>query len=211
MSAQPSWLACSKIYALSKFHSFAARISLTLRSQELAFELDAFFEPHVHAWLRDTEDNTTHDWVSRAVGMDSVRFSTLADRSDVAQWVPEGQHRHSQSVIDLFDFIRESVRVVLQDLPLEEYKRACYLIDLSKVSPCPIYWTRANLRVRQLPAQSANTLLRCRLCSWLRWRQARLLRQLWSFKASWAAKLALGWPRASKLSRTWKRKRSKAS
>lgn len=40
--------------------------------QELAFELDPFFEPHVQAWLRDTEDNTTHDWVSRAVGMDSV-------------------------------------------------------------------------------------------------------------------------------------------
>ncbi|EIW67151.1 hypothetical protein TREMEDRAFT_40715 [Tremella mesenterica DSM 1558] len=80
--------------------------------QEHAFELDAFFEPHVEAWLRDTQDNNTHEWVSRAVGMDS--------------------NKHSQSVIDLFDFIRESAQVILHDLPLGEYKRAVYLIDLSR-------------------------------------------------------------------------------
>lgn len=51
-----------------------------------------------------------------------------------AQWVPEGVNRHSQSVIDLFDFIRGSAKVILHDLPLGEYKRAIYLIDLSKVS-----------------------------------------------------------------------------
>lgn len=40
--------------------------------QEHGFELDAFFEPHVLAWLRDTESSQTQEWVSRAVGMDSV-------------------------------------------------------------------------------------------------------------------------------------------
>lgn len=43
--------------------------------QEHGFEHDAFFEPHVLAWLRDTEEQNTHEWVSRAVGMDSVRSS----------------------------------------------------------------------------------------------------------------------------------------
>ena len=51
------------------------------------------------------------------------------------KWVPEGVNRHSQSVIDLFDFIRGSAKVILHDHPLGEYKRAIYLIDLSKVSP----------------------------------------------------------------------------
>lgn len=55
----------------------------------------------------------------------------LADR----QWVPEGENKHSQSVVDLFEFIRDAAKVVLHDLPLSEYKRAVYLIDLSKVSP----------------------------------------------------------------------------
>jgi hypothetical protein len=41
--------------------------------QEHGFELDAFFEPHVLAWLKDTESSQTQEWVSRAVGMDSVR------------------------------------------------------------------------------------------------------------------------------------------
>jgi hypothetical protein len=50
------------------------------------------------------------------------------------QWVPEGVNKHSQSVIDLFDFIRGSAKVILHDLPLGEYKRAVYLIDLSKVN-----------------------------------------------------------------------------
>ena len=40
--------------------------------QEHGFELDAFFEPHVVAWLRDAAENDTHEWVSRSVGMDSV-------------------------------------------------------------------------------------------------------------------------------------------
>ena len=43
--------------------------------QEHGFELDAFFEPHVLAWLRDTEGSQTQEWVSRAVGMDSVSQS----------------------------------------------------------------------------------------------------------------------------------------
>lgn len=51
-----------------------------------------------------------------------------------SQWVPEGENKHSQSVIDLFEFVRESAQVILHDLPLSEYKRAVYLIDLSKVS-----------------------------------------------------------------------------
>ena len=45
---------------------------LNIYSQEHGLELNAFFEPHVAAWLKDTESNTTQDWVSRAVGMDSV-------------------------------------------------------------------------------------------------------------------------------------------
>ncbi|WVQ81673.1 hypothetical protein IAT38_003798 [Cryptococcus sp. DSM 104549] len=86
--------------------------------QEHGFELDAFFEPHVMGWLKDTEVNNVHDWVSRSVGMDS--------------WVPEGENRHSQSVIDLFEFVRGSAQVILHELPLSEYKRALYLIDYSK-------------------------------------------------------------------------------
>ncbi|WRT68812.1 uncharacterized protein IL334_005792 [Kwoniella shivajii] len=86
--------------------------------QEHGFELDAFFEPHVLAWLKDTEGKEVHDWVSRAVGMDS--------------WVPEGENKHSQSVIDLFEFIRSSAQVILHELPLSEYKRAVFLVDYSK-------------------------------------------------------------------------------
>ncbi len=48
------------------------------------------------------------------------------------QWVPEGSFRHSQSVIDLFEFIRASAKTILTDLPLGEYNRACYLIDFSR-------------------------------------------------------------------------------
>jgi len=44
--------------------------------QEHGFELDAFFEPHVLAWLKDTEGSQTQEWVSRAVGMDSVSHMT---------------------------------------------------------------------------------------------------------------------------------------
>ncbi|WVQ64082.1 uncharacterized protein L199_002241 [Kwoniella botswanensis] len=87
-------------------------------NQEHGFELDAFFEPHVMAWLKDTETSQVHDWVSRAVGMDS--------------WVPEVENKHSQSVIDLFEFIRSSAQVILHELPLSEYKRAVFLIDYSK-------------------------------------------------------------------------------
>lgn len=52
----------------------AGELVLISHRQEHGFEIDSFFEPHVLAWLRDTEDNNTHDWVSRAVGMDSVCF-----------------------------------------------------------------------------------------------------------------------------------------
>lgn len=37
-------------------------------------------------------------------------------------------------MIDLFEFIRGAAQVILRDLPLGEYRRAMYLIDLSKVS-----------------------------------------------------------------------------
>ena len=40
--------------------------------QEHGFELDAVFEPHVVAWLKNTEDRDVVEWVSRAVGMDKV-------------------------------------------------------------------------------------------------------------------------------------------
>lgn len=85
---------------------------------EHGFDLDAFFEPHVVTWLRETEVNETHQWVARTIGMD--------------QWIPEGEGRFSQSVTDLFEFIRNSTQLV-RDLPLSEYKRAVFLIDLSKV------------------------------------------------------------------------------
>lgn len=49
------------------------------------------------------------------------------------RWIPEGEGRYSQSVTDLFELIRGSSAVVLNDLPLSDYKRAVYLIDLSKV------------------------------------------------------------------------------
>ena len=46
--------------------------------------------------------------------------------------MPEGEKKHSQSVIDLFEFVRETAQVILHDLPLTEYNRAIYLIALSK-------------------------------------------------------------------------------
>ena len=114
-------------------HATAAR-KLIPYSQEHGLELNAFFEPHVAAWLKDTESNTTQDWVSRAVGMDSVSASDDLSRAQThVQWVPEGENKHSQSVIDLFEFIRGAAQVILHDLPLGEYRRAMYLVDLAKV------------------------------------------------------------------------------
>ncbi|ODO07655.1 cytoplasmic protein [Cryptococcus wingfieldii CBS 7118] len=89
-----------------------------VRDKEHDFELDVFFEPFVRGWLKETEGSEVEGWVARSVGMDS--------------WVPEGENKHSQSVIDLFDFIRGSASIILHDLPLSEYKRAIYLIDYSK-------------------------------------------------------------------------------
>lgn len=83
------------------------------------FDIDAFFEPHVITWLRQTEATETHQWVARTVSMD--------------QWMPEGEGRHSQSVVDLFEFIRSTTQVV-RDLPVGEYKRAVYMVDLARVS-----------------------------------------------------------------------------
>jgi hypothetical protein len=54
-------------------------------------------------------------------------------------------------VIDLFEFIRASVQVVLHDLPLGEYKRAVYLIDLSKV--CDVHGI-ANSRLSLDPSHN---------------------------------------------------------
>lgn len=97
------------------------------------FDIDTFFEPHVVAWLRETEVNDTHQWVARTVGMDS--------------WVPEGGvGRHSQSVTDLFEFIRNSTQVV-RDLPLGEYKRAVYLSDLSKTASIAVTQYAASLQM----------------------------------------------------------------
>lgn len=41
------------------------------------FDLEAFFEPHVMEWLKATEEVDTHNWVSRAVGMDSVSETSI--------------------------------------------------------------------------------------------------------------------------------------
>ena len=62
-----------------------------------------------------------------------VPAGSLGIKLNPLKWVPEGDNRHSQSVIDLFDFIRSSAQVILHELPLSEYKRAIYLIDFSKV------------------------------------------------------------------------------
>jgi hypothetical protein len=83
------------------------------------FDADAFFEPHVRAWLRDTEATETHQWVARTISMD--------------QWLPEGEGRHSQSVVDLFEFIRNATMVV-RNLPVGEYKRAIYMVDLARTA-----------------------------------------------------------------------------
>ncbi|ODN97020.1 hypothetical protein I350_07998 [Cryptococcus amylolentus CBS 6273] len=69
------------------------------------FELDAFFEPFVRGWLKETEGSEVEGWVAWS-------------------WVPEGENKHSQSVIDLFGFIRGSASTILHDLPLSVYKRA---------------------------------------------------------------------------------------
>lgn len=104
------------------------------KSEPIDFDLDNFFEPHVREWLKATEDVETHEWVTRAIGLDS--------------WVPEGALRHSQSVIDLFDFIRRALAVILTDLPLGQYNRACYLIDFSRTASVSI--TRYATTVQSL-------------------------------------------------------------
>lgn len=88
------------------------------------FDLDGFFEPYVRAWLRDTDEVQTHEWVRRAVTLD--------------RWTPEGSLNHSQSVLDLFDFIRRAVSRLLTELPLGEYNRACYIIDFSRTASAAI-------------------------------------------------------------------------
>ncbi|ORX38986.1 hypothetical protein BD324DRAFT_618118 [Kockovaella imperatae] len=87
--------------------------------QEMGFELHHFFEPHIKAWLRETETLSIQEWVSRAIGMDD--------------WRPDGHAKHSQSVTDLFQFIHASLRTIQEDLPLSDYRRNVYLIDLSKI------------------------------------------------------------------------------
>ncbi|KLT40639.1 hypothetical protein CC85DRAFT_303946 [Cutaneotrichosporon oleaginosum] len=83
------------------------------------FDVDTFFEPHVRAWLRETEATETHQWVARTISMD--------------QWQPEGEGRHSQSVVDLFEFLREATMVV-RNLPVKEHKRAIYMVDLARMA-----------------------------------------------------------------------------
>jgi hypothetical protein len=107
----------------------------TDNSVDHGFEIDAFFEPHVVAWLRETEASKVQEWVSRAVAMDQVRsFNERQSCMLMSQWKPEGDQNYSQSVVDLFDFIQQSMRIILQDLPLTPYKRSLYLADMSKVS-----------------------------------------------------------------------------
>ena len=161
-------------------------------SQEHGLELDAFFEPHIVAWLRDTEVNMTQAWVSRAVGMNSVSYIS-DDRCSLPQWVPEGANKHSQSVIDLFEFIREAAQVVLHDLPLSEYKRALYLVDLSKVRAGDLY----NANFRPYPSRRVNTLPlfpRSSLPILALPNQAhQLVKSRTSSKGRSAGKLPLGW------------------
>ncbi|GMK58894.1 hypothetical protein CspeluHIS016_0603360 [Cutaneotrichosporon spelunceum] len=83
------------------------------------FDADAFFEPHVRAWLRAIEATETHQWVARTIGMD--------------EWLAEGKGRHSQSVIDLFEFIRNATAVV-RNLPVGKLKRAAYMVDLARTA-----------------------------------------------------------------------------
>ena len=77
------------------------RATLTLHRQELGFELDPFFEPHVVAWIRDTEDIKTHEWVSRAVGMDSVGPISFAGVCILSiDLVGTGRREQAQSIGD---------------------------------------------------------------------------------------------------------------
>lgn len=46
--------------------------SRLMSSIEYGFEVDAFFEPYVIAWLRETEASKVNEWVSRAVALDRV-------------------------------------------------------------------------------------------------------------------------------------------
>lgn len=59
-----------------------------------------------------------------------VEHMTIANK----QWKPEGEQSYSQSVVDLFEFITQSLHVILVSLPLTPYKRSLYLADMSKVN-----------------------------------------------------------------------------
>jgi len=124
----------------------------------------------------------------------------------IDQWVPEGVNKHSQSVIDLFDFIRGSAKVILHDLPLGEYKRAVYLIDLSKVSHhATIADTLLTMRLSR--SQLANTRLPYLPFSPLIWRRKYRLRpQISRIRSNLAsvAKQEIGSRRDNKLSRVYK-------
>ncbi|BEI83764.1 hypothetical protein CcaverHIS002_0403680 [Cutaneotrichosporon cavernicola] len=109
------------------------------------FDADTFFEPHVYAWLRDTEATETHQWVARTIRMD--------------EWLPEGEGRHSQSVVDLFEFIRNATTVI-HKLPLREYKRAIYMVDLARTASAALEQyagTVSGLFLAEIaPAKAAN-------------------------------------------------------
>lgn len=63
------------MFAQSKSSDLVSRRKLSVHHRtECGFELDTFFEPHVREWLKSVEEVDTHEWVSRAVGMDSVRI-----------------------------------------------------------------------------------------------------------------------------------------
>jgi hypothetical protein len=122
------------------------------------------------------------------------------------QWVPEGVNKHSQSVIDLFDFIRGSAKVILHDLPLGEYKRAVYLIDLSKVSHAPGH---CNMWLTGRPFRSPllSTRRPCLLFSPPTWlRKCPHPPRISRIRSSpdWAAKLEIGLLRDNKRSRACK-------
>lgn len=132
-----------------------------ISSVDHGFEIDSFFEPHVEAWLRETEASKVHEWVSRAVAMDNVSSSyQISCGSLTSQWKPEGDQNYSQSVVDLFEFIQQSMQVILEGLPLSPLKRAIYLTDMSKVSH-----TIYSADIRQLQWRFRSTRIRSTLFS----------------------------------------------
>ena len=113
---------------------------------EHGFEPHAFFDPFVRGWIEQVAESQVQIWVSRAVGMDTVRpalplFSMVQTRNCESglteQWsLSTGESdddKHSQSVDDLFDSLSQATATVVEDIPGGGAERAGLLADMAKV------------------------------------------------------------------------------